>query len=513
MIAQRVSFAFFNNLVVHGLGFVSLFFVARYMGPEPLGTIAFALAYLHIFSSFSSLGFGSAHIKRVSEGRDFGKCNGTYFSVKLVLTLLMTVVVLLTILIPKLSGHADFVSKEHETVLYVMLVSAIVGNVSMMFNITFGARREIAKQQIPKLAEKLVTVIGSVFVAITGLGVVLLAGANLLGSLIALLFFLYFFRGYPIARPDKEYFRSYVKFAIPVMFIGILSDLAHNMDKVMIQFFWTTADVGYYSAAERISVILTYIVVASETLIFPTISAYHARHDIMAIRSLANRAERYLSMIFSPILAFLFVFSHQVCTIILGQEFAQSAPLLVILVAVVLVNGTALPYGQQIGATNRIVLAAKLSSVIFVLDLLLNVIFVPKEFMGLKFLGLGTQGAALSTLLSMTIGSILFRIYAYRITASRPNTRILLHFISAFIMYLALRLISSMLPEMPVYYLLLCGILGIAIYLAVLTLFGEFGRADVLFFRKIMSPTQLKKYAVSEIKSGYEEHADRVNEK
>ncbi|MFX0200705.1 MAG: oligosaccharide flippase family protein, partial [Candidatus Hodarchaeota archaeon] len=253
MIARKVTLVFMIRLLQHGLGFLSLFFVAHYMGPEAVGIIAFAFAYVAMFASFSDLGFGSAHIKRVSEGKDLGKCNGTYFTVKALLTAVMTIIILATIFISKYIRNQAFISKEHEIVLYIILLATIVGNLYMPIIITFGARKETAKQNIPLLIEKFALVSIKVFVAIMGLGVALLAGASLISATIALLCFLYLFQGYPIKKPDKDLFKSYATFALPVMFIGFLSTMAQNMDKVMVQFFWSTADVGCYSAAQRIS--------------------------------------------------------------------------------------------------------------------------------------------------------------------------------------------------------------------------------------------------------------------
>lgn len=507
MIAQKVSFAFFNNLVIHILGFVSLFFVARYMGPEALGIIAFGMAYVSIFGTLSSLGFGSAHIKRVSEGKDLGKCNGTYFIAKTSLTLVMAIVVMATIFISKFVRHQSFISREHEVVLYIILLSTVISNISMMFIITFGARKEIAKQEIPKLIEKVLVVLGKIIVALTGLGVIALAGANLLGAFIALLLFLYLFQGYPVSKPNREYLKSYVRFAIPVMFIGFLSDIAHNMDKVMIQFFWTTADVGFYAAAQRISVVLTYITTASATLLFPTISAYHSKNDMKAIRDLSNRAERYLSMVIFPIVALVFIFARPICVGLLGSDFAPSASLLIVLILVVLVNGTTVPYSLQIGGTNRIVLAAKLSTVVFVLDIVLNFLFVPRELAGLRLLGLGGFGAALSTLISMTVGAILFRIYAFKISGSKMNLGFLRHLVAALITCLVLHVLSSSMSEIPIYFLVAFGFIGIGVYVVILILFREFDMKDLRFFLRIANPKQLKKYALTEIKDGYVQHS------
>jgi len=506
MIAQKISFAFFTRLLILGLGYISLFFVAHYMGPEAVGIIAFALSYVGIFQSFSDFGFGSAHIKRVSEGKDLGKCNGTYFAIKVVLTVFMTAIILSTIFISKVVRNGSFISKDHETVLYIIILSAVISNFYKIFSTTFGAKKEIGKQQVPLLVGKIFEVAGKVVVAVIGLSVVLLAGASLISSFIILLFLLYLFRHYPIKKPDKKYFKSYASFAIPVMFIGFLSSFAQNVDKVMIQFFWNTGEVGYYSAAQRISFMLAYLTTASIALIFPTISSYYSEGNIEKIRNLSNKAERYISMVLFPAVAFIFVFSRPICHILLSQKFLPSASILVVLSVVALINGISQPYTQQIGGTNRIVLAAKLSSVIFTLNIFLNFLFIPSEFLGIRLLGMGGIGAAFSTLISISLGSVLFRYYAYRISLSKPNPSILLHLIASIIMGSILYFISSSLPMMTWYYIILFAGIGGLLYFFILAVLKEFTRKDINLFVNVLNPAKLSKYAISEIRSGYEEN-------
>jgi len=503
MIARKVSLTFFINLVIHILGFLSLYFVAHRMGPQVVGIISFAFAYIGMFRAFSDLGFGSAHIKRVSEGKDFGRCNGTYFMVKSLLTILMTIVVLITIFVTKFAQHKSFISRQHELVLYIILLSTVIGNFSMMFLITFSARKETAKQNVPLLIGKIVETPGKILVAIAGWSVIFLAGAHLVSTVVTLLFFIYLFRDYPIKKPNMEYFKSYATFALPVMFIGFLSSISQNLDKVMIQFFWSTVDVGHYSAAQRISFILSFITTASITLIFPTISAYHAKGNIENIRNVSNRAERYLSMIFFPVVAFIFVFSQPICQILLGTKFIPAAPILMILSLVALVDGISQPYTQQTGGTNRIVLAAKLSTVTFGLNILLNLLLIPRKIGSLHLLGMGSIGAAIGTLISIIVGSVLFRIYAYKITGSKPMFSVLLHLIAATIMGTILHLISKHITDISWYHLILFAFLGIILYIGVLYVFHEFTKNDLNLFLNILNPIKLKNYIIIEIKGGY----------
>ena len=62
------------------LGWVAIMLVARRMGAGTLGELAYALSLVGGFSFLAFLGFRMAHVKRVSEGMDLGRCIGTFLT-------------------------------------------------------------------------------------------------------------------------------------------------------------------------------------------------------------------------------------------------------------------------------------------------------------------------------------------------------------------------------------------------------------------------------------------------
>ena len=70
--AQKINVYLLKTGLVKIVDLLVIFFVARYMGPEPLGLISFGTAYVTLFLIISNLGFDTAHVKRVSEGKDLG---------------------------------------------------------------------------------------------------------------------------------------------------------------------------------------------------------------------------------------------------------------------------------------------------------------------------------------------------------------------------------------------------------------------------------------------------------
>ncbi|MEW6070852.1 MAG: oligosaccharide flippase family protein, partial [Candidatus Thermoplasmatota archaeon] len=183
MIARKSTLIFSFNLFSALLGYVGLFFVVRYMGATPLGIVGFGIAYVTMFSFIADLGFGGAHIKRVSEGKDLGICIATYARIKILLTVIMACVIIGSIIFWKYVLGRGFESTLHECVLYIALFYIIFYTFSSFFLYTFSARQETAKFQIPYFAEALSKVTVTIVIAVFAFGVLALAFSYVLGSL------------------------------------------------------------------------------------------------------------------------------------------------------------------------------------------------------------------------------------------------------------------------------------------------------------------------------------------
>ncbi len=158
---------------------------------------------------------------------------------------------------------------------------------------------------------------------------------------------------------------------------------------------------------------------------------------------------------------------------------------------------------ELMGSGHRIML---ITLPFLVIGLILNLLFIPKKVLGINTLGLGAIGAAYSTLISMSVGAVLFRLCAYRITRSKPNLRILIHLIAALMMGIILQRIVRITLSISWYHLVLFGFIGIGLYAIILAIFREFTLKDLNLFLKILNPIQLMKYAKHEMQSGSTKH-------
>lgn len=503
-------------LVGSVLGYAALFFILRYM-PGDYGIIGFAMAYVGLFGFIAGLGFDSAHVKRISEGKDLDKCIGTYFVVKLVLTTIMVVFVVSSIQIWKFVIGRGFETPEHEITIYIFLVYAAILSMSSVALNTYSARRETAKQQVSTLMEPVTRVPLAIIVALGSFGVIALAGSYVFGAVALLIMSLLLFRGYPFGKFDSAIFKSYFKFAIPLAVSSGIIVISSNIDKVMLQLFMGKDPVEYYFGVQMLTRFIITMSMAVTLLLFPTLSEHHGKEEHSKVRKLTAVAERYVSMIVIPIAVFLIVFSEPILYVFRSDIAKNAAGVLRILTIYSVIICFYSIFINQIMAVDKPKLGAKIGVSMALINILLNIVLIPKDIksLGINLFGMGAEGAALATAISAIYGLIMVKIYTRKLTGTKWNPRILIHLGCAVVMGVTLYYISSALDmwdwftpewggvvELAKYVglIALTGILGLGIYIGLLWLLKEFTKDDLKLFLNLLSPLGMRRYVFSELR-------------
>lgn len=480
------------------MGYIAMFFIIRYMGKEALGVVAFAISFVGLFSFIANMGFDSAHIKRISEGKDLGKCNGTYFSIKLFLIFSMVFTVLLSIYLWKnILGHG-FESPLHEKAIYIAIAYWSAFALVNGFVATFNGRKEIAKSQLIRFTNDVGRSTILIIVALASIGVLALVGAYLLGSLLAIFLALALFRRLPLSKPSGEYFRSYLRFAIPISIASSILVVASNTDVVMIQWFWSSSDVADYYTAKKIAMLLTMISMAVSTALYPALSSYHSKGDMKMLVEKARSAERYLSMFVFPLAFFIFVFPERVL-VLLSHSVLSSAPVLrvlVLLYALIVLN---YPYNNLVAAMDKTIILGKINIVKALLNIALNLVFIPVSFLGIRMLGMGAFGAALATLMAFLLTTLWLRWDSYRLSGIVMDLRVVRHVIAAGISSALFYQLRYMWPT-NWYFLAILALLFLALYFLLLYLMREFRKEDYDLLMDAINPKKMISYIGGEIK-------------
>jgi O-antigen/teichoic acid export membrane protein len=502
MIARKSALIIIVQLLNGIIGFIGLKFIALYMQPWEYGVVGFAYGFVALFSIFGDLGFGSAHVKRISEGKDEKNCIGTFAGIKAILTGVLASAAIFSIFLWRFVFGRGFESPIHEQAVYILLFYFVLANLTQVFTITFSAKKEIAKGQIPYFIYTSIRVFITIIVAYLGLGVLALAYTYLFGEIFQFIIAYYFFRTYPVKKPSVDYLKNYAKFAFPMAIASAASIVILNIDRVFIQLFWGAQQVGEYFAVFNLSRFILNFSSALVVLLLPTISEYHAKNNMDDIRKLTLASERYLSMITFPIVILLVVLAEPVIHILLSDKYLPALIVLQILPFFVLFEVLSQPYQSQLQGMNMPHIVRNRILLMMIVSLILNLILVPTDIksLGLKLAGLGATGSALAIVIAYFVGFITTRIYAFQIANIKGNNKILLHILAATIMGM---LVYSIIQNITIdrwYELIGICALGLFFYIGILIIIKEFKKEDLNLFLDTINIKKMVSYIMSEVR-------------
>ena len=509
MFARKSFLITINQIICGLLGYIGFFYIVRYMGPEAVGIFGFATGFVGLFSFIADLGFSNAHIKRVSEGKDFGICIGTFLIIKIVLLVIKLGSVFCSIAVWKYILGRGFETPIHEIVVYIMLFESALYNFYTVVISTFTAKMEMAKDQVCLLFCGITRVPVIVSAVIFQLGIIPVATAYFLGTLSRAIVGLYFFRQYPINKFNIDYFKSYLKYTIPLFTFTITKSIAVNLDRVLIQLFFTSVDVGYYYAPQKILAFIFTLAVPINVLLLPTISKFHSNNEIEKIRMFIQNTERYLSMIIFLLCVTLVILAIPIIRIFLSADFFPGVWIFRTMVFALTIGWLSCPYSALILGFDKPTLFAKISVFDTILVICLNIILIPHNIFGLKLFGLGGLGAVISTLAVAIISYIIWRYAGYKYIKIKPSVSTIKIFCTALLTGILLYLLNNIFHIETLYQLLVLSLIGLGFYICILHVLNEFTKDDLNFFLDTLNIKKMLSYAKEELKIKTQNDKDR----
>lgn len=380
--------------------------VARLLGPNVMGTVAFGLAFVSMFLFISDFGLGTAHMKLISEGRDEAKCNGTFIRLKGMLVGLYFIVVLSFYLSQKYIFGVTFESVQHEYIILVYLVITSLGQIYTITTTTFAAKTEQAKQDIPNILQVLIYQILRVIAAFLGYKALAQSLSNLTAVLIVLPVYLYLFKGTPVGKFDKSLAKLYFSISIPAFIALFTQTVIYSTDRVILQYLTNSEEVGYYSAGLSISQFIKLIEASAGLLFFPFFSKHITDGEYEKLNSSVRKFERFNLSFILPVVFYIMIFANFVVSIALGNKFIKTPPILAIATLAMFVSIINLPYIDSISGKGLFKLSATICVFGMAVFLIMSFLLVSPYFFDLKGLGI-----TLSLLTTNIFSGILFMYY------------------------------------------------------------------------------------------------------
>ena len=478
----------------------ALLLIAREMGAELLGSLAFLLSFVGLVFFVGDMGNGLAFEKLLADGYKFGDVYRVFIGVKIKLTIQMAIASGLLIAVYVFLLAPDSHTALHPVSLFIILGYFITANLAQIWVVGLTAKKR------PMLAKSYDFIEGMIkFLMVAG--IIFLAIPKGDQDAIFMLTFIYLIAGtmgMMIIRNNARHFKkgenddeiivefhdTSVKFLPFIAFISLILVL----DKVMLWYFTDPAfanpddafqTLGIYFGAQRITIFIAASAVSIQALVGGALGKYIDSDDTPSIAATLRMTERYVSLVVLPVAAFYILFAGELLNSILGQEFAGAGITVSLLAVAGFVTAMAAPhltYLIKAGKIREMTMASGLATGVLVicLFLLLPIIILPDMDIH------GMTGAAIAMLASAISGYVVTRYYTWQLLGCKPHSRILAHFFCAGIMVAVINFLTWYFEiTLELKWVLVFAIIGTLVYGLGLYLSGEMLRKDFTQFKDL----------------------------
>lgn len=117
----------------------------------------------------------------------------------------------------------------------------------------------------------------------------------------------------------------------PLMAVSLMSAAIIPWSPIFLLGIWKGADeVGLYGAATRLAMLVSFVLIAANSVLSSKFAELYAKGELEAMASLARRAAAILSILVSPVFVLLVFYNEEMMTLY-GAEFAAGGSMLAIL--------------------------------------------------------------------------------------------------------------------------------------------------------------------------------------
>lgn len=401
------------------LSFLAKLLIARELTQADFGSIALGMTIATFGSTIVQLGFPQAigrYLPRYESTENRRSVLVTAFSFVVPLAVGMTIV--LVVISPFLAENVF----DTPSSVGVFQIFAFVMLMAVIERLTIGTVQGL-KQSVPKVLLENVANPVSRFAAV---GVVLVVGvtpirfawAYFAGRFIpAVLGVVYLYKETPLFRlsPSVETrYREMLRFSLPLVVSSAIALVYADIDKLMLGYFRTSAEVGVYDVVYSIGNLLTTGLLAFNFVFMPIISEYHSNGRFDDLRRMYLVVAKWIAVITFPVFLLMALFPEVLISVTFGAKYSVGAMALRVVAIGFCIHALAGLNAETLvsfGKT-RIILMANLAAA--TVNVLLNLVLIPRY---------GPLGAGAATAVTYLLLNAMFSGYLYRFEDIPPFSK------------------------------------------------------------------------------------------
>lgn len=386
-----------------GLAFIGTVIVARYLGPEDFGSLAYALSLAALFGAAGHMGLHGLVVREIVKLPDLRPATlGTAVILKLFGVAAGYAILVLYAWLYEGAGTTQF---------YLIVVAglALLFQPLAVIDYWFQAFVQARYTVIAKVSSHGLATGLKLFLVFAGAGLVYFALAHLFQALLTALFLIGVFYLKAVNKPSQWVFRrDRAKDLLRqgwVIYLGsIFAVIYLKVDLVMLRWLSDTAEVGQYAVAAQLSAAWYFIPTAIVVSFFPKLIQLRDRNEPLFYRRFQQLFDMLFVMALIVALAVTFL-APWLVALLFGSDYSASASILMIHIWAAIFIFMRAALSKWILIENALYFSLFTQGLVAASNVLLNYLLIPLY---------GGVGAAYATLISYAIASFLALLFYRR---------------------------------------------------------------------------------------------------
>ena len=372
------------------IGFLSTMYFARAVGAEVLGAYFLFVAYFSIIGLMTDGGFGGAATKRISEGEE----PDAYFSAFVVLRSVFVIVVLFALI----ALRSYFVDLDSAGTFIWLLVALVVSLLHGAVLSGITGRGKMGINATAVFVNNVSRILIQIVAVFLGYGVAGLSGGFVMGILVGSIIQLRFFDLH-LVRFSWRHLKSLSSFSFWSFLVSGGGLVFMYSDSVMIGYFMNNADVGVYRIIFQFTTLATFTTTALRSTLWPRVSRWDKIGETGLIEESLSRAFTYSLILALPLFVGGALLGDRLLYFFYGADFVSYTTLMILFI-VQIVNIFQYFFTTYLRAMDQVKELFKITVVAVIANVALNAALIPV---------MGISGAAVATLVTMSLNAVLAR--------------------------------------------------------------------------------------------------------
>ncbi|MBM9577282.1 flippase [Leptospira sp. 201903070] len=398
-ILHNGGWLFFDKIFRMGVGMLLGVWIARYLGPDTYGKLNYVVAYIALVGSFANLGLDGIVVRELIKEKNYKEeILSTSFILQLVAGLLAYSSCLIIIL---------FLRPDESDIFWMVCIIGFTLSLRAVAVIRYWYEAETLAKYFVWLENSLFVIFSilRILLILNGFGIFAFVWLGLIETILNSLgyYLLYNFhnRNFSLRHSNWKRAKSLLRNSWMLMLSGLAVIIYMRIDQIMIGQMIGDEAVGVYTAAVKISEVWYFIPMAIVSSIFPAIikaKAFDQKLYLERLR-LLHSFLFVLSLLIALPMTFL---SEPIILFLFGVKFSEAGPILAIHIwaGVFVFLGVA---SSRYYLTENLQRGELYKSVIgCFFNVFLNYLLIPM---------FGIKGAAIATVISQFVASILFNLF------------------------------------------------------------------------------------------------------